>query len=145
MARDRLEGFIARLRQRVQGLLSERYGLVIRAETREMPVYSLGVGKGGHKLAPSSEERRPILQGTGRHEEQRRQYEDARGFAFSGGATASVVDDTGLTGVYDLKMELTSDPQPGEPADAGGPSIFTAIQEQLGLRLEAKKRQRRWS
>jgi uncharacterized protein (TIGR03435 family) len=65
----------------------------------------------------------------------------------------TVVDRTGLTGNYDLDLQWTPDqmPQgfgrgeapPGAPAmpavDPNGPSIFTAVQEQLGLRLESTK------
>jgi uncharacterized protein (TIGR03435 family) len=60
----------------------------------------------------------------------------------------TVVDKTGLTGKYDISMEWTPDeppaPQiPGAPQsplpETGGPSIFTAIQEQLGLKFEAQK------
>jgi uncharacterized protein (TIGR03435 family) len=59
-----------------------------------------------------------------------------------------VVDKTGLTGKYDIHMEWTPDepqgaPLSGAPApappEAGGPSFFTAIQEQLGLKFEAQK------
>ena len=54
----------------------------------------------------------------------------------------NVVDRTGLTGVFDIDLEFTPDqPQPRGAADApladlNGPSIFTAVREQLGLRLE---------
>ncbi len=61
----------------------------------------------------------------------------------------TVTEGTGLTGKYDIQLEWTPDPgqamqlPPDAPkpttADAAGPSIFTAIQEQLGLRLESKK------
>ena len=50
----------------------------------------------------------------------------------------TVVDKTGLTGNYDFKMTFT--PDMGLQGAAGdGPSIFTALQEQLGLKLEAAK------
>jgi uncharacterized protein (TIGR03435 family) len=58
----------------------------------------------------------------------------------------TVVDKTGLKGFYDVKMTWTPDPalqgQPGPdapPVDPSGPSIFTAIQEQLGLKLDSAK------
>jgi len=61
-----------------------------------------------------------------------------------------VLDKTGLTGKYDFVLEWTPDPADAraqgfgdgitEPAPVpGGPSIFTALQEQLGLRLESQK------
>jgi uncharacterized protein (TIGR03435 family) len=64
----------------------------------------------------------------------------------------TVVDKTGLTGKYDVKAQWTPDQNqlqalaggapPGEPVpqfDPNGPSIFTALQEQLGLKLESQK------
>ena len=62
----------------------------------------------------------------------------------------TVVDKSGLTAKYDISLQWTPDdmqlaqllppdaPRPA-PSDAGGPSIFTAIQEQLGLKLESQK------
>jgi len=67
----------------------------------------------------------------------------------------SGVDKTGLTGIYRCKLQWTPDesqgamfkgPEPGPQTptstsspDSSGPSVFTAIQEQLGLRLESQK------
>jgi uncharacterized protein (TIGR03435 family) len=48
-----------------------------------------------------------------------------------------VVNETGLTGFYDVKLQWTPDAEPAETAT--GPTLVTAIQEQLGLKLEAKK------
>jgi uncharacterized protein (TIGR03435 family) len=57
-----------------------------------------------------------------------------------------VVDQTGLTGRYDFTLAFESDPretteraQPGAALENAGPTIFAAVQEQLGLRLEAKR------
>jgi uncharacterized protein (TIGR03435 family) len=62
-----------------------------------------------------------------------------------------VYDKTGLTGLYDLELEwapgqeqipdpFTRNPDaPPPPTDAAGPSLFTALQEQLGLRLESTR------
>jgi uncharacterized protein (TIGR03435 family) len=60
-----------------------------------------------------------------------------------------VIDKTGLQGFYDIKLQWTPElgqgpvpsggSEPTPPPDASGPSIFTAIQEQLGLRLESAK------
>ena len=65
--------------------------------------------------------------------------------ALSGITGRPVRDETGLTGFWDLKMEWTPDPAPGSPVaeprsvDPVGPTLFTAVQEQLGLKLESKK------
>jgi len=61
-----------------------------------------------------------------------------------GGMTGRfVIDKTGLTGPYDLDLQWTPDPAAGGPQAAPGPgdgaSLFAAIQEQLGLKLEAKR------
>ena len=106
-----------------------------------MPVYRLVIGKGGHKLTKSLDEKAPNMS-TGRSEMKgsaanMKMLADVLSMVLS----RPVVDDTGLTGIYDLKMEWAPDPQPEEPpaAESARPSIFTAIQEQLGLRLEASK------
>jgi len=61
-------------------------------------------------------------------------------------AGRSVVDETGLAGYYDYELRWTPDeppePRPGEPPlaiDPNGPSLLTALQEQLGLRLDARR------
>jgi uncharacterized protein (TIGR03435 family) len=53
----------------------------------------------------------------------------------------TVIDMTGLKGFYQVNLEWTSDnPRMGAPeASASGPSLFTAVQEQLGLKLEGRK------
>jgi uncharacterized protein (TIGR03435 family) len=55
-------------------------------------------------------------------------------FSLSGAADRIVIDKTGLTGEYEIELTWAPDDQP----DAG-PSIFTAVQEQLGLKLEPAK------
>lgn len=59
-----------------------------------------------------------------------------------------VVDKTGLTGAYDIDLTYTPERQlpegvnlPGPPPDPNGPSIYTALREQLGLKLESQKDQ----
>jgi uncharacterized protein (TIGR03435 family) len=53
----------------------------------------------------------------------------------AGGTGRNIVDKTGLAGAYDLELEFTPDQSP----DTTGPSLFTAIQEQLGLKLESQR------
>jgi len=62
---------------------------------------------------------------------------------FRGELGCPIEDHTGLTGRYNFQLEWSPDEsQPnslGEPGDPNGPSIFAAIQEQLGLKLQPKK------
>ena len=65
--------------------------------------------------------------------------------SLSGLAGRPVIDKTGITGAYDFKLEWEPDhgpprEEPGETAtDTSGPSIFSALQEQLGLKLDSQK------
>jgi uncharacterized protein (TIGR03435 family) len=128
----------------LQTLLAERLNLAIHRESKEMPAYALVVAKNGPKL----EEGKP---GGASTTTNRGRFED-KGISMAGLADQlarqmerPVADKTGLTGVYNLKLEWTPDEQPagkgdgasGEPAL--GPSIFAALQEQLGLKLQTQK------
>jgi uncharacterized protein (TIGR03435 family) len=140
-ARPVMDGWLARQRQRFQAVLRDRFGLVLREETREMPIYVLTVAKNGPKLtAPAHPERtqtmninngRQILGTTAPMKSL------AEGLFMVLGRL--VRDETGLDGAYDFRLDWTPDPGPASAADSGGPSIFTALTEQLGLRLESRK------
>jgi uncharacterized protein (TIGR03435 family) len=133
--------------QMVRQLLADRFKLVLHTETRELTVYTLVVAKSGPKLQPSKE---PDSDSTHSH----------AGFLKAEGVTMErlassltssssaelgrvVIDKTGLTGKYDFTLRWT--PENGRPPmingapDTSAPSIFTAIQEQLGLKLESTK------
>jgi uncharacterized protein (TIGR03435 family) len=201
------------IRLMLQSLLAERFKLKFHRETRDLPIYSLLVGKSGHKLKLSATQPDPqgtppdapragapptvavggavaggagagggggaitavrggagagVSGGTGA---------GAAGGARGGGTMMSigrgqlnaqgapmsafvnmlaqqlgrpVIDKTDIKGNYDIKLEWTPDETTrgigigggGEAPPAGdssGPSIFTALQEQLGLRLESQK------
>lgn len=107
-----------------------------------MSVYSLTVSKSGSRLTPSSAPMSDRISGG--------KSLIATGFTMTSLAAdlseilgRPVSDDTGLTGTYDIKLNWTPDSATSNTAqtDGGlsGPSIFTAITEQLGLRMEAKK------
>jgi len=129
------------LRQMVQKMLADRFHLREHTEKRDMPVYALVVAKGGAKLTPSPPDPPAdrglqvdlgLIAGRGLTMDTLAQMLWTRRELGS----RKVIDRTGLTGKYDLKLKWTPE---GDPADAGGPSIFTAIQEQLGLKLEPAK------
>ena len=138
----------AEFRQMAQALLSDRFGLQLHRETRELPVFALTVGRNGPRLV---EWRQAVGPACG--------YMAGRltctkvTMAILADSLArrlgrSVIDKTGLLGTYDLTLEWTPDenqvPGPAENGkaqarDSGGPSLFSAIQEQIGLKLETAK------
>ncbi len=125
------------LSDRIRALLEDRFQLVVRREPREMPAYVLTVAKNGPKLAAADENEKFKLK-------------LARGkIANDGGATIGmlvsilenqvdkrVFDETGLTGKYKFNLAFA----PENVIDSPLPSLFTALQEQAGLKLEAKRR-----
>jgi len=140
----------------LQSLLAERFRLMLHRETRQLPVYALVVGKNGSKLHESStKDIGPKGPGwsMGRGQLSARMSPISVLTALlSQQLGRTVLDKTGLKGAYDFKLEWTPDEGPrgmGLPADdpkgeppsvaAPGPSIFTALQEQLGLTLKSEK------
>jgi uncharacterized protein (TIGR03435 family) len=119
-------------------LLAERFHLAIHRESKEMPAYALIVAKGGPKL----EATKPA----GHSSSTRGRFDDQGvSMAVLADQLASqlehpVVDKTALTGAYNLKLEWVPDDQPAERTDSSlGPSIFAALQDQLGLKLQTQK------
>lgn len=155
MPPDQMEGAISRQRQRMQTVLRDRFGLVLRAESREMPIYSLTVAKGGAKLTPAAGDGagRKMMMSPGRINAADADMKMLTSL-LSNQLGRPVVDETGLEGRFDFVMEWTPDGPmmgpagtpvpvaPGGPPSVGGgdgASIFTALTEQLGLKLESRK------
>jgi uncharacterized protein (TIGR03435 family) len=134
----------------LQALLVARFKLVVRRETGEVPVYVLTVGKGGPRLHPTDTSSRAAGTelSTGHLVFKNESMSDF-GRALSrvaGIGDRVVVDDTGLKGNYDFELTFERDRAPQAGADVRepatrleDPSIFWALQEQLGLGLESKK------
>jgi uncharacterized protein (TIGR03435 family) len=124
--------------QMLQAVLADRFKLKMHHESREGQIYNLVVAKGGFKLKEA-----PANEAGGGMSWSSKQIKGSKisisGLAFTLGDTLGrdVVDQTGLAGKYDITLDWTPDDQQGS-ADAG-PSIFTAIQEQLGLKLVSVK------
>lgn len=133
-------------RAMLQTLLADRFKLKVHREMREMPVYALVIGKNGAKLKPSAPDAGPggRLQVVGRNYEftvAKATMDDIVGGIANSFPDRPVVDRTGLTGEYEIKLVYTPDirsNRESEP-DPNDISIFTAVQEQLGLKLEAQK------
>jgi uncharacterized protein (TIGR03435 family) len=142
---------VSRLQQMMQVLLAERFKLLIHRETRELRMYAMVVAKSGSKIRlteagdnmgqnPFSMPGRGRLIGT-------KVSTEMLAKALSDQLGHSVQDQTGLKGVFDFTLEWEPDAESigadGAPAPSAdvrtGASLITAIQEQLGLKLEARK------
>lgn len=117
-----------------RSLLAERFELKFHRESREMPVLTLKIAKGGPKLQPSVGSGPEVRGGRGRLVT--RNVTMGMFAAQLAGRVLDrpVLDQTGIQGEFDIKLEWTPEESPD-----GGPSIFAALQEQLGLKLEAQK------
>jgi len=121
----------------LKSLLADRFQLVLHSETREQALYALVVNKSGPKLQESTEPRGLIRRmGRGTIKGQAVALE-MLALNLSNELGRRVIDKTGLAGKYDFELKWTS----GQDSlgDPDAPSIFTALQEQLGLRLEPGK------
>lgn len=138
----RTEGEDARtldqIRPMLQALLADRFHLVVHRETKEIPIYALVVSKSGPKLQESSSSDDPKARITA--DDLGMQMEVSQGtmaqlaLRLSGnGAGRPVIDRTGLTGKYSYKLNWAND-TPG--VDSKLPSLFVALPEQIGLKLE---------
>jgi uncharacterized protein (TIGR03435 family) len=133
------------MHQRLEALLASRFQVKIRRETRELPVYSLVVDKKGIKFKEGQKESglstnrnraAGTMVGTGARM-------DALAQVLGNMVERPVNDSTGLRGIYDFTMTWMPEQFGGDPGapqvEVSGPSLFTALQEQLGLKLESGK------
>ncbi|QMV18994.1 TIGR03435 family protein [Granulicella sp. 5B5] len=138
----------------LQPLLADRFHLKLHHETKVLPEYDLVLAKGGSKLKPSAPftpppdaakdpvaARRPgrMMMGPGTLQGQGIPMKTIAN-QLSYVLHYPVIDKTGLTGDFDFELKWRSD-ESGPPAasDDAGVSIFTAVQEQLGLKLQSTK------
>jgi uncharacterized protein (TIGR03435 family) len=135
------------VRLRLQALLAERFQLTLRRESREQTIYALTIAKNGPKLKESADQSRSgfIRRGRGQIEARGAQM-DALAEYLAVDLLRPVTDRTGLAAHYDFKLDWTPERPAGSDSssrdsgsDPPGPTLFTAIQEQLGLRLESQK------
>ena len=148
--RPNLEEQMSMLRK----LLSERFSLTFHREEKEFPVYALTVAKGGPKLTPSQPDTSPegppplvfILSPGEAHLPARNATMSELAWVMQRSAVdRPVLDRTGFSGRYDFDLEWRPDDTqfggivpPGGP-DEPKPDLFAALQQQLGLKLEATR------
>jgi bla regulator protein blaR1 len=139
-----------RNRLRLQGLLADRFQLDLHSEMRTMSTYALVVAKNGPKLKKPQTPDAPMqAHGNIGSLTLMNATLDQFANAVSDWVGHTVLNQTGLNDKYDLRLEWT--PDQGTPAaqadtstgqpDYSGPTIFTALQQQLGLSLESRKNQ----
>jgi bla regulator protein blaR1 len=152
MAPDQILAFHKPTRLRLQRLLADRFQLELRRESTPMPIFALVLAKGGpKKLTPTKSTGDPQVNGkfgNGMLAAVGVDMATLAHFLSEGQTGRPVVDMTGLKGKFDFHLEWTPDPSLSllppdstanpQPADVGGVSIFTAVQQQLGLKLEAR-------
>jgi uncharacterized protein (TIGR03435 family) len=131
-------------REMMQALLADRFKLAIHHESKMLPAFALLVGKNGPRMQPG--------EAGGPHVDVENNKMTARGMTMANLAETlsrhldrPVVDKTGLNGFFDLQLEWSPEEKPADEKSAAaaplppGPTIFTAVQQQLGLKLEAQK------
>lgn len=149
----------------LQSLLADRFSLKVSTRMKELPVYALAVAKRGPKLTAAAVSSDPrdlhygeLVTNRAKGEMKATGVSTARLVQWLSGTQEAgdrvVIDETGLTGRYDFALKWTpidggasaagtqeaNEPAAGAPAiDQGGPSLFTALEEQLGLKLVPQK------
>ena len=136
-------------------LLEDRFHVKVHVEVKELPVYDLVVTKDGPKFKESSPE--PAVEADAPKKPSNRGNMNVSGrngameltswanpmTSFVGSLSnlvdRTVIDKTGLKGEYDFHLQWTSDSAPQPVADDAAPVLFTAMQEQLGLKLVPSK------
>jgi uncharacterized protein (TIGR03435 family) len=138
------------VRAQLQALLADRFQLTLHHAKKDLPSYALVVGENGSQLQPTKYADYPDTatgpDGKGLHRMISQQQGGGEVVGAQKASTAelahqlsmqlseNVVDKTGLTGRYDFTLHWTKDATP-DGTSASGPSLFTALQEQLGLKL----------
>jgi uncharacterized protein (TIGR03435 family) len=143
MSREELAGWFERSRHRLRAILRDRFGLVLRAEVRDMPMFALTVDRKGHKLKPAADRAKMHLR-TGRQQMSGTAvHMKMVADSLAGTIGRYVANETGLDDLYDFQLEWTATtvvPDENEAATlAGGVSLYTALTEQLGLKLVSKR------
>lgn len=140
------------LRAMIRQLLTDRFKLAFHREKRELSVYAIVLAPGGPKLTKNDTNPNGLpgmmFRAPGVLPVTNATMAELAGLMQSAVLDRPVVDKTGLTGRYDFNLRWTPDESqfaslgvrvPPPAADANAPGLFTAFQEQLGLKLDATR------
>ena len=130
-------------------MLADRFKLALHWETRDVQVYELVVADSGLKLRESDASKARSLDGGGGRAIGAKVTMDLLSQFLSMQLGRTVVDKTGVNGAYDVTLTWTPETNPVQnsadnPRPLDGPSIFTAVQEQLGLKLVSRRGPVEW-
>ncbi len=132
-------------RRMLRKLLPARFGLQMHPDKRELLVYALTIDKGGPKLEKSKSDPDALSDqsghGIGAQQFMKFTNDTMTEFAqlLQLMADRPVIDQTNLTGRYDFTLLWTPNEMRAADPDAAAPGLFTAVREQLGLKLEAAR------
>jgi len=155
MDADALEKLTEEQRQAMlQQLLADRFQMKVHLQTEVLPIYEMVIAKGGPKITavepvgPDRDaDKSRNFKGMGRGSIRVSNTEmtahdvplESLTYSLSGRLNRTVVDKTGLQGKYDIWLTWSPDDGSTAASDSSAPSLFTALQEQLGLKLQPAK------
>jgi uncharacterized protein (TIGR03435 family) len=141
MTEEQRNQFQQQMLAKLRTLLTDRFQLKVRRETKEMPVYALVIAKNGPKIVKKGESFTPQTSLSSRRNTEGKTVLTGTDVPvvylvrqLSNQVGRPVIDKTELKGNFDFKMTFAPD-----LADSDGPSIFTALEEELGLKLEPQR------
>ena len=134
-----------RLRLMLRKLLADRFGLQVHIDEKEMQVYAIILAKGGFKMPESKDDGPPVFNNGGptlltAHHVTMKDFAEK----VSEPLNQPVIDETGLTGKYEIKIDVAAYMQTAGQTLGNGQLdvmsvLFNALQQQLGVKLESKK------
>jgi uncharacterized protein (TIGR03435 family) len=148
IAKAEAGGDDAKLRLMLRDLLAGRFGLKVHPEQRDMQIYGLSLARGGPKFQESPDEGPPEFVNGGDRGTLVAHRVTMKDLAaqISDPLRRPVIDETGLKGRYEIRIDVTAYMQSAAGGDGHSEGqidvmsvLFTALQQQLGVRLDSKK------
>lgn len=119
----------------VQNLLADRFHLRVHWETRERPLYTMNLARGGLRMKPAADTEHGDMNFTRGHLSGKGVPLSFLASLLEIPAERTVVDKTGVPGAYDFDLHFAPQDAPST-AENSDPDFFTAVQEQLGIKLQ---------
>lgn len=139
MKRDEMDSMFSRQRQRMQSVLRDRFGLVMRIEQKERAFYGLVEVKGGHKMQAGEKTGPSLMVGPGRIQASNI-YLAGLTQGLSGLMGRHVINETKLDGPFTFELTFPAGEESRQgPSESDRAALIAAMPEQIGLRLEARK------